>query len=84
MKCPKCGSENVNVQVVSETKLVTKHRGIIYWIFVGWWWLPIKWLFLTIPALILNYFVLLAIKQRPNIFLNAFVKIAVIPGMYNL
>lgn len=44
MKCKKCGSENVSVQVVNETdtKLVTKHHGIIWWVLVGWW-LPIKW-----------------------------------------
>lgn len=59
MRCPKCGSENVNVQVVSETELKTKHRGVLYWIFVGWWWLPIKWLVFTIPAIILKLF-------RPN------------------
>lgn len=56
MKCPKCGSENVNVQVVSETELKTKHRSVIWWLFVGWWWWPIKWLFLTIPALIVKLF----------------------------
>ena len=26
MKCPKCGSENVNVQMVTESKLKTKHQ----------------------------------------------------------
>lgn len=56
MKCPKCGSENVTVQVVAETHLVTKHRGILWWIFIGWWWLFIKWLFLTLPALIVKLF----------------------------
>lgn len=29
MKCPKCGSENVNVQAVTTTK--TKHRGCLGW-----------------------------------------------------
>lgn len=56
MTCPKCGSTNVNVQMVSETKLKTKHRSIFWWIFIGWWWLPIKWIFLTIPALIVKIF----------------------------
>ena len=32
MKCPKCGSEDVNIQVINEQKLVTKHHGIIWWI----------------------------------------------------
>lgn len=29
MKCPKCGSENVTVQAVTETN--TKHRGCLAW-----------------------------------------------------
>lgn len=56
MKCPKCGSENVTVQMVSETKLKEKKHGIIWWICIGWWWIPAKWLFLTFPALIVKIF----------------------------
>ncbi len=56
MQCPKCGSENVNVQVVSETHLLTKHHGVVYWLLVGWWWIPLKWIFLTVPALIVKIF----------------------------
>lgn len=56
MTCPKCGGNNVNVQMVSETKLVTKHHSILWWLFIGWWWLPIKWLFFTLPALIVKLF----------------------------
>ena len=56
MVCPKCGSENVNVQMVSETKLKQKHHGIFWWIFIGWWWLFIKWFVFTIPALIVKIF----------------------------
>lgn len=56
MKCPKCGSENVSVQMVSETQLKNKHHGVIWWVFIGWWWLFIKWLFLTVPALIVKIF----------------------------
>lgn len=52
MKCPKCGSENVNVQMVSESQLKNKHHSIWYWIFIGWWWRPLLWLFLTIPMLL--------------------------------
>ena len=44
MKCPKCGSTNVNVQVVTETQLKNKHHGIFWWIFIGWWWIPVKWI----------------------------------------
>lgn len=52
MKCSKCGSENVNVQMVSESKLKTKHHSVLYWIFIGWWLKPILWLFLTIPMIL--------------------------------
>ena len=30
MNCPKCGSENVNVQMVSESQLKTKHHSFLY------------------------------------------------------
>ena len=56
MVCPKCGSENVNVQIVTETQLKKKHHNIIWWLFVGWYWVPFKWLFFTFPALIVKIF----------------------------
>lgn len=43
MKCPKCGSENVNIQAVTATR--KKTHGVLWWILVGWWWVPIKWFF---------------------------------------
>lgn len=36
MKCPKCGFENVTVQVVTEQELKEKKHGALYWICVGW------------------------------------------------
>ena len=57
MKCSKCSSNNITIQVVNEQKLVTKHHGLIWWLCIGWWWVFIKWLFLTIPALIFLIFV---------------------------
>lgn len=56
MVCVKCGSSNVNAQMVSETQLKNKHRGIFWWIFIGWWWVPVKWFVFTIPALIVKIF----------------------------
>ncbi len=56
MKCPKCGSENVNVQVVTETQIKEKKHSIIWWVFLGWYWVPIKWVFFTLPALIIKVF----------------------------
>lgn len=56
MVCPKCKSQNVNVQAVSETQLKRKHHGIFWWLFIGWWWIPIWWLCFTLPALIVAIF----------------------------
>lgn len=57
MTCPKCHSENVQIQIVNEAQLITKHHGCLWWCFVGWWWIPIKWLFLTVPALFAAIFI---------------------------
>lgn len=56
MKCKKCGSENVTVNVINEVHLKDKHHGIIWWLLIGWWWIPAKWLFLTLPALLFAIF----------------------------
>ena len=57
MRCPNCGSDNVNIQVVNEAKLVTKHHGVIWWLLVGWWWIFVKWIFFTLPALLAAIFI---------------------------
>lgn len=54
MICPKCGSGNVNVQVVGITK--SKGKGCMYWLFIGWWLETILWLCLTIPMLFAKLF----------------------------
>lgn len=56
MMCPICGSQNVTVQAVTETNLRIKKRGAIWWIFVGWWWVPIKWICFFGPALFIKIF----------------------------
>ena len=56
MKCPKCGAQNVTVTVVNDVKLKDKHHGFLWWLCVGWYWVPFKWLFLTLPALIFKIF----------------------------
>ena len=56
MTCPECGSENVETQIVNEVKLKTVHHSISWWIFIGWLWVPIKWIFLTVPALLFEIF----------------------------
>ena len=52
MKCPKCNSENVNVQIVTDTQLKNKHHSLIYWLFIGWWLHALLWLFLTVPMIL--------------------------------
>lgn len=56
MVCKKCGSENVTVEVTTETQLKEKKHGILYWICIGWWLKPILWFFLTLPMLIIAIF----------------------------
>lgn len=58
MQCPKCNSENVNIQreqtgtIGGARTYGNKRHGLIYWTFVGWWiWffkimlLPLRMLF---------------------------------------
>lgn len=56
MVCPKCHSEDVRTQVINEVSIKNAHHGILWWLFVGFWWVPLKWLIFTIPALILKLF----------------------------
>ena len=56
MTCPKCGSNNVTIQAVSESQLKTKHRSIFWWLLIGFWWIPLKWFVFTLPALIIKIF----------------------------
>ena len=56
MRCPRCGSENISFQLVSETQIKVKHHGILWWMFIGIWWVPVKWILFTIPALIVKIF----------------------------
>ena len=57
MNCPKCGSSNVTIQAVNEVSLKNAHHGCIWWCFVGWWWIPCKWLIFTLPALLAKLFI---------------------------
>lgn len=56
MTCPKCKSENVNAQMVTDTQLKQKRHGVIYWIFIGWWLQPILWLVFFFPKLFIAIF----------------------------
>lgn len=56
MKCPKCGSENVTVQALTESKLVDQHHGVLWWLLIGFWWVPVKWICFTGLALLVKIF----------------------------
>ncbi|MBQ9562196.1 MAG: hypothetical protein IJU99_01975 [Lachnospiraceae bacterium] len=56
MKCPKCGSTNVNFQMVSETQLKKKHHSIWWWLFGGWIVDACMWIFFTLPMLFVKVF----------------------------
>ena len=45
--CPRCGSSNFSLQVVQERP----PHSVIWWLCVGWWWIPIKWCIFGIFAL---------------------------------
>lgn len=46
LRCERCGSHNVQVQLLNQIDLVKKGHSAIWWILVGWWFVLIKWLFL--------------------------------------
>ena len=54
MICPKCQSNNVNVQAVGIVK--NKHHGIFYWLCFGWLIDLIIWACAFIPRLIIAIF----------------------------
>lgn len=57
MICKRCGSSNVTVQAINTTQLKNAHHGCLWWCCIGWWWIPVKWIFLTVPALLAKIFV---------------------------
>jgi hypothetical protein len=56
MQCPKCKSENVKVNVITEQTMKKKGKSFLYWITVGWLIEPTLWLLLTVPKLIYELF----------------------------
>ena len=71
MKCRKCGSTNVTLNVVNEKRVEKVHHGCVWWLFVGWWWIPAKWIFFTLPALILKIFVPAKMKLHKRQYTEA-------------
>ena len=56
MVCPYCGSDNVTVTVFNKVSIKDKYHGAVWWLFIGWWWVPTKWVFLTLPAILMKLF----------------------------
>lgn len=54
LQCEKCGSSNVQVQLLNQIDLKVKRKGIIWWTLIGWWFITIKWLFFFWLALIIK------------------------------
>lgn len=46
MKCPRCRSRDVRVELVRERRL-TRHS-LAWWLLIGWWIWPFKLLFLPV------------------------------------
>lgn len=46
MKCPRCRSRNVRIDVVRERR--GAHHSLAWWLLIGWWIWPFKLLFLTV------------------------------------
>lgn len=63
-KCPKCGSENVSIQVVNESQLLKKHHSIIWWICIGCWFVPLMWCVFFIPKILIKLLGLGHIKYK--------------------
>lgn len=56
LQCEKCGSNNVQVQLLNQIDLKVKRKGIIWWLLIGWWFIPIKWFCFFWLALIIKIF----------------------------
>lgn len=70
--CPKCGSSNINYQIINEVKIKNNGMGCFYWLFIGWWLEIILWVYFTIPRLLFLIFS----SQKPKI-INVTKKIAI-------
>ena len=69
MRCPVCGSENVSATMMAFEK-PTRH-GCLWWLLIGWWWLPFKWLCFTVPAFV--FWLIAAIRGKPRVLKTVWV-----------
>jgi predicted DCC family thiol-disulfide oxidoreductase YuxK len=66
MRCRKCKSENVKIEMVTEQNMQRKRKSFLYWITVGWLIEPTLWILLTIPKLIYELFKPNRYKMKSN------------------
>ncbi len=64
MKCKKCGSTFINIEIISEAKLKTKRKTWLYWLTIGWLIEPMLWIFLTLPKLVYELFIPKRVKLK--------------------
>ncbi len=67
MVCPKCQSNDVNVQIVNESQLANAHHWFLWWLCVGWWWILVKWFYFFWIALVFKIFGIGKKKKIKNI-----------------
>ncbi len=45
--------------------MAQKRHGAAWWIFIGWWWYPVKWIYFSIPVFIIRK-IIEAVKNSRN------------------
>ena len=68
--CKKCGSTNINYQVLTNTITKDKHHSLLWWLIVGWWWIPIKWIFFTGIAVFMFVLKMLGVRKKKSVFVD--------------
>ena len=64
IKCPNCQSDKVLIQVVNESILKNKHHSVIWWLIIGFWFVPLMWFCFWLPKLFIKLFGLGHKKQK--------------------
>lgn len=70
MTCPKCGSDNISYQALTNTIVKNKYHSLFWWILIGWWWVPIKWTLFTGIALFMFVLKLLGVRKKKTIIID--------------
>ena len=68
--CNKCGSTNINYQVLTNTIIKNKHHSLLWWIIIGWWWLIIKWFYFTGIAIFMFILKALGVRKKKSVIVD--------------